>query len=538
MKKIWHMLLVSLMLTLGTTSLSGCQQNTQQVVSGQIGYTEENNEQGKTEQQNESLEQGKIEQENTEQQNEKQDDIKQENLEQQDENGKLVGQEDKELSETEDQEKNEEQTNPNSYIVTNEAAIMGMAADILENMTLEEKIGQLFMVNLELLDNSEGDYYNHQKLTKEMKKALKKYHVGGVIFFARNISTTKQTKTLIEKLQANSKVPLFISVDEEGGEVARIANNDNMRTTKFPTMEEVGQMADKEYAYNMGETIGKEIKELGFNLNFAPVADVRTNELNTEIGNRSFGSDERLVSEMVVEVVKGLQNQGVSATLKHFPGHGDASKDSHEGAVDVENDINRLRKVELVPFKAGIKAGADLIMVSHISVSRITGTTEPASLSSLVMKDMLRTEMGFNGVIITDAMNMKAITDYCDVKEAAVNCILSGADICLMPQDLPIAYDAVLEAVENGILTEKRINDSVTRILELKIKRGLILSDTDLILREEVIIEETSNILSGIKNGNFTNEFSLSDAIGKFSRGKKTPMTSLRDTEEQIEIKI
>ena len=494
MKKIWHMLLVSLVLTLGTTSLSGCQQNTQQVVSGQIGHTEENNEQGKTEQQNESLEQGKIEQENTEQQNEKQDNIKQENLEQQDENGKLVGQEDKELSETEDQEKNEEQTNPNSYIVTNEAAIMGMAADILENMTLEEKIGQLFMVNLELLDNSEGDYYNHQKLTKEMKKALKKYHVGGVIFFARNISTTKQTKTLIEKLQANSKVPLFISVDEEGGEVARIANNDNMRTTKFPTMEEVGQMADKEYAYNMGETIGKEIKELGFNLNFAPVADVRTNELNTEIGNRSFGSDERLVSEMVVEVVKGLQNQGVSATLKHFPGHGDASKDSHEGAVDVENDINRLRKVELVPFKAGIKAGADLIMVSHISVSRITGTTEPASLSSLVMKDMLRTEMGFDGVIITDAMNMKAITDYCDVKEAAVNCILSGADICLMPQDLPIAYEAVVEAVENGILTEKRINDSVTRILELKIKRGLILSDTDLIPREEVIIEENKKL--------------------------------------------
>lgn len=484
MKKMWHILLVSLVLTLGTTSLSGCQQNIQQVVSGQVGQTE----QEKTEQENEHLEQEKIEKENLEQQNEIE---KQEDTEQEDENGEMIEQENKDLSETENQK---EQTNPNSYIVTNEAAIMGMAADILENMTLEEKIGQLFMVNLELLDNRQGDYYNHQKLTKEMKKALKKYHVGGVIFFARNISTTKQTKTLIEKLQANSKVPLFISVDEEGGEVARIANNDNMRTTKFPTMEEVGEMADKEYAYNMGETIGKEIKELGFNLNFAPVADVRTNELNTEIGNRSFGSDERLVSEMVVEVVKGLQSQGVSATLKHFPGHGDASKDSHEGAVDVENDINRLRKVELVPFKAGIKAGADLIMVSHISVSRITGTTEPASLSSLVMKDMLRTEMGFDGVIITDAMNMKAITDYCDVKEVAVNCILAGADICLMPQDLPVAYEAVLEAVENGILTEKRINDSVTRILELKIKRGLILSDTDLIPREEVITEENKKL--------------------------------------------
>ena len=367
------------------------------------------------------------------------------------------------------------------YVVTDEAAIMGMARDILKNMTTEEKVGQLFMVNLELLDDSEGNYYEHLKLTKEMKKNLKKYSVGGVILFTRNISTTEQTTKLIKKLQKNSKVPLFVAVDEEGGAVARIANNDNMRTTKFPTMEEVGKMADKEYAYDMGATIGKEIKELGFNLDFAPVADVKTNELNTEIGNRSFGNDPDLVADMVVEVVKGLQDQGVSSTLKHFPGHGDALEDSHEGAVDVENDINRLRQVELIPFKAGIKAGADLIMVSHISVSRLTGTTEPASLSSLVMKDMLRTEMGFDGIIVTDAMDMKAITDYCDAGEAAVTCILSGADICLMPEDLPLAYEAVLKAIEEGEISEKRLNESVTRILELKIKRGIILSDTDLV---------------------------------------------------------
>lgn len=383
-----------------------------------------------------------------------------------------------------------------SYIVTEEAAIMGMAADILADMTVEEKVGQLFMVNLELLDNSEGNYYEHTKITKEMKKNLEKYHVGGVIFFARNISTTDQTKKLIKKLQNNSKIPLFISVDEEGGEVARIGNNDNMRTTKFPTMEEVGTLNNKEYAYYIGSTIGKEIKELGFNLDFAPVADVKTNEFNTEIGSRSFGSDPEVVSDMVVQVVKGLQDAGVSATLKHFPGHGDASLDSHEGAVDVENDINRLRQVELVPFKAGIKAGADLIMVSHISVSRVTGTTEPASLSSLVMKDMLRTEMGFDGVIITDAMDMKAITDYCDAGEAAVACILSGADICLMPEDLDEAYYAVLEAVENGTISEKRLNESVTRILELKIKRGLILSDTDLLQTDEILssMEEKSTL--------------------------------------------
>ncbi len=458
MKKLLHMLMLVFVLTLSSIGFTACRQGTEQVVSGQTGQTDE--------EKNPEIEIDETDKENKETNSDKEETN----------TGKS--------EEWEDPEDTVEKE-PESYIVTDDAAIMGMAADILKNMTLEEKVGQLFMVNLELLDNIQGNYYDHKKLTKEMKKNLEKYHVGGVIFFARNIATTKQTTKLIEKLQANSEIPLFISVDEEGGEVARIANNDNMRTTKFPTMEEVGAMADEEYAYNMGETIGKEIKELGFNLNFAPVADVKTNELNTEIGNRSFGDDPELVSDMVVQVVKGLQDQDVSATLKHFPGHGDASDDSHEGAVDVENDINRLRKIELVPFKAGIKAGADLIMVSHISVSRVTGTTEPASLSSLVMKDMLRTEMGFDGVIITDAMNMKAITDYCDAAEAAVTCILSGADICLMPDDLDEAYNAVLQAVENGIITEKRLNESVTRILELKIKRGLILSDTDLIKGKE-----------------------------------------------------
>ncbi len=440
MKKITRIIALVLMVVLMVTTITGCQRESEQTNSGQTSV------------------EGDV-------------------SEEKDENKDT----DSNAGESESLEEEEK----GSYVVTDEAAIMGMARDILKNMTIEEKVGQLFMVNLEQLDNSEGNYYEHTVVTKKMQKLLDKYHVGGVILFSRNIVTTDQTKELIENLQAASKVPLFMAVDEEGGEVARIANNDNMRTTKFPTMEEVGAMKDKEYAYNMGATIGKEIKELGFNLDFAPVADVRTNELNTEIGSRSFGDDPDLVADMVVEVVKGLQDQGVSSTLKHFPGHGDASEDSHEGAVDVENDINRLRQIELVPFKAGIKAGADLIMVSHISVSKLTGTTEPASLSSLVMKDMLRTEMRFDGIIITDAMDMKAITDYCEAGEAAVTCILSGADICLMPEDLPAAYKAVLKAVESGVISEKRLNESVTRILELKIKRGIILSDTELIAKAD-----------------------------------------------------
>lgn len=385
--------------------------------------------------------------------------------------------EDLEQEETSDNEEDE-----NQPIGTNDSAIItGLAGDILENMTLEEKIGQLFIINLELLDDNKGNYYEFRKLTKKMINNIGKYNVGGVCFFARNIETREQTMKLINDLQGKSKYPMFITVDEEGGQVARIANNNNMQTTKFPTMEEVGKMDDKEYAFNLGDTIGREIRELGFNVDFAPVADVRTNELNTEIGDRSFGNEPKLVANMVKEVVTGLQGQGVSAALKHFPGHGDAESDSHEGAVNVENDIERLRDVEFVPFKAGIRAGVDFVMISHISISRVTEDTVPASLSSLVLNEMLRMELGFEGIAITDALNMKAITSQYTPKQAAKKAFTAGADVVLMPDNLPEAYNSILQAVKNGDITEERLNESVRRILEVKVKRGIIPIDTDLV---------------------------------------------------------
>lgn len=372
-------------------------------------------------------------------------------------------------------------TKEEDTLETNDTAVItGLAGDILKNMTLEEKVGQLFIVNLELLDDSKGNYYEFRHLTKKMAENIKKYNVGGVCFFSRNIETREQTAKLIEKLQIKSKFPMFISVDEEGGQVARIAGNDNMKTTKFPTMEEVGKMDDKEYAYQMGETIGQEIRELGFNVDFAPVADVKTNELNTEIGDRSFGKDPKLVAKMVKQVVKGLQDQGISATLKHFPGHGDAADDSHAGAVNVENDIERLRSVEFVPFKAGIKEGADFVMISHISISRVTEDTVPASLSPLVLNEMLRMEMGFKGIAITDALNMKSITDQYNAKEASKMSFAAGSDVLLMPEKLPQAYYSILKAIKNGEITEERLDESVRRILEVKVKRGIIPVNTDL----------------------------------------------------------
>lgn len=367
------------------------------------------------------------------------------------------------------------------FVITDEDVIAGMSKDILNNMTLEEKIGQMFIVNFENLDSSKGSYYEFRKITNKMKKNMQKYHIGGVIFFSRNIENIEQTKLFIQNLQENSRIPLFISVDEEGGDVARIANNPNMNTTKFPSMEQVGANEEPKYAYEMGKTIGSEIKELGFNLDFAPVADVRTNEKNTEIGNRSFGSDEKKVSKMVSNEVKGLQEQGVSATLKHFPGQGSTSGDTHQEAVNLESDLMKLRVLDFLPFQAGVKAGADFIMVSHISVSRVSGTTEPASLCSTVMKRMVREELGFNGIVITDAMDMKAITNKYSAKEAAVKAVTAGADMILMPDNLEQAYNGIMEAVKSGDITEKQIDDSVKKIIQTKIRRGVITGDTKLI---------------------------------------------------------
>lgn len=188
------------------------------------------------------------------------------------------------------------------------------ALEYIESMSLEEKIGQLFIVNLELLDTSKGNFYEHKRITKQMKESLQKFPVGGVIFFSRNIEKRKQTRKLINRLQKNSDIPLFVTVDEEGGDVARIGANEKMKTETFPTMEEIGRTQDEDYVYQMASTIGREIGELGFNVDFAPVADVRTSELNQEIGTRSFGDDPDKVSGMVDAYVRGLESQNIYQT--------------------------------------------------------------------------------------------------------------------------------------------------------------------------------------------------------------------------------
>ncbi len=370
---------------------------------------------------------------------------------------------------------------------TEEPDVIGMSdedatyasLEYLDLMTDEEKVGQLFTVNLEQMDDTKGEYYEHKKITKTMKENLQKYPVGGVILFSRNIWNRKQTKKLIRKLQKNAAMPMFISVDEEGGDVARIGNNKKMKTDTFPTMEEIGKTQDADYVYYMASTIGSQIGELGFNVDFAPVADVKTSEMNSEIGTRPFGDDPKKVAEFVSAYVKGLESQNICSTLKHFPGQGSSSGDTHQGSVDIDSSISKLRKIDFVPFVSGIEAGADFVMVSHISVSRVTETSEPASVSKLIMTTILREELDYSGLIVTDAFDMACITDKYSAAEAAVKSFNAGADIILMPQDLPEAYDAILSKVKSGKITEKRLNDTVQRILKLKFQKGIMtLEDT------------------------------------------------------------
>ncbi len=342
--------------------------------------------------------------------------------------------------------------------------------ELMAAMTLEEKVGQLFIAAFR--NNYRGDPL--LVLDERTAGQIEKYSLGGVIFFSENINTISQTTGLINEMQAVSKIPLFIAVDEEGGRVSRIGNNYKMKTTKIPSAQEIGLADDPELAYRLGEVLGTELSALGFNMNFAPVADVNTNPHNPVIGDRSFGSDPAKVGVMVEQLTAGMQGQNISAVLKHFPGHGDTSLDSHLEAVTVNNDIERLREIEFIPFKRGIAAGADAVMTAHIKMPEIENEDIPATLSKKILTELLREELNFNGLIITDALEMKAITNYWSAARASVMALKAGADIILMPSSLDDAYHGILKAVRQGEISEERVEQSVRRILEVKLRRKIL----------------------------------------------------------------
>ena len=345
--------------------------------------------------------------------------------------------------------------------------------DILNSMTLEEKIGQMFIVDLDNLKNGKALNTAPTNIDANQIANLKKFNIGGVIFFRNNLKDKNILVKYIKNLQSNSKHPLFVSVDEEGGTVSRLGKPGGYGVTYFPNMSEIGATGDVNKAYNVGKTLGSELKSLGFNVDFAPVADINTNPNNPVIGNRAFGNDSELVASMVVKEVEGMQSENVSSALKHFPGHGDTSTDTHTGLASITANKERLDKVELVPFKAGIAAGADFVLTAHISTPNVTGNNIPATMSKEILTDILRQELNFENIIITDALNMGAIANYYSTEEIVLNCVNAGVDIMLMPKEIEKAINYLLKLVNDGTISEERINDSVRRIVTIKQKRGL-----------------------------------------------------------------
>lgn len=344
------------------------------------------------------------------------------------------------------------------------------ARQILEEMTLEEKICQLFLVTHDQLAGVSGVTQSGPAT----EAALGQYPVGGVIYFSSNLRSREQTAQMISGIQSYSKLGLFIAVDEEGGIVTRLGQNRAMGVTDFPNMGVIGEDGDPAAAYEVGYTLGTELAELGFNLDFAPVADVDSNPKNPVIGARAFHSDPQIAASLVAACVEGFGDSGTLCTLKHFPGHGDTASDSHYGAVSVDKTLQELEECELLPFRAGIEAGAPCVMVGHISLPGVTRQDLPATLSFGAVTCLLRQRLGFEGLIITDSMSMQAITDHYDSGEAAVMAIRAGVDVILMPQSLSGAIEGVREAVENGELPQWRIDESVLRILETKLRSGII----------------------------------------------------------------
>ena len=346
----------------------------------------------------------------------------------------------------------------------------------LQQMTLREKVGQMFYVRMETLDttihwNTYADLQENPLLevNQTMRDVNEHYPVGGLILYAWNIDNEAQLSTLMAQIRSLNGQPL-LCIDEEGGRVSRIANNPNFNVKKYESMSAIGATGDPNNAYECGNTIGTYLHRYGFDIDFAPVADVNTNPENVIIGPRAFSDDPAVAAPMVTHYLQGLKDAGVTGCIKHFPGHGDTKADTHFGYASTQKTWAEMMDCEMVTFKAGIQWGCQLIMTAHIGAPNVTGSDVPSTMSPIILQDKLRGELGYQNIIITDGMEMGSITQQYTSAEAAVGSIQAGVDIVLGPKNLVEAFDAVMAAVNNGTISEDRINQSVRRILKLKLK--------------------------------------------------------------------
>ena len=355
------------------------------------------------------------------------------------------------------------------------------AEQVLATMTVREKVGQLFIIRPDSLDltlpqEQINDAHTDgvTALSADRKATLVEYPVGGVAVFTKNIVDPAQLTSFLQDLQQNSAISLFTGIDEEGGKISRIANHAAFDVPQYESMEAIAATGDPSQARSVGKTIGDYLLAYGLNLDFAPDADVNTNPDNPVIGERAFGSDPKIAASMVAAEVEGLHEAGVMSAIKHFPGHGDTQTDSHYGYASSEKTWQEMQQCEMLPFLSGIGAGTDMVMVAHITTPNVTDDGLPASLSAQMITEKLREELGYNGVVITDSLAMEAITDAYSAAEAAKMSFAAGADILLMPNGMTEAFDAIVDAVESGEITEERLNESVRRILKLKENYGLL----------------------------------------------------------------
>lgn len=330
-------------------------------------------------------------------------------------------------------------------------------------MTIEEKIGQMLLAGI---DGTQVD--------SQAKRMIAEDGIGGIILYKDNILNLKSMVTLINDLKKSNSVnpvPLFMSVDQEGGKVSRMPDE----YAAMPGSGKVGTAGNPDSARMMGSLLAREVLSAGFNMNFAPVLDINSNPANPVIGDRSFGSTAEIVTPLGIAEMKGIAEAGVIPVVKHFPGHGDTSVDSHLELPVVNKSAAELAKLEWLPFQAAIKEQADAVMVAHILYPELD-TDKPASLSKPIIGELLREQMGYNGVVITDDLTMGAITDHYTLAAAAVDTVLAGSDILLIAHNYEneqAVRNALLTNVKDGTIAETRINESVYRILSLKHKYKL-----------------------------------------------------------------
>ena len=346
--------------------------------------------------------------------------------------------------------------------------LVAFVDDCISQMTLEDKVAGLFLVSPESITGVTAA----TTAGSGTQEALTKYAVGGFVYTKKNIVNGDQLKEMLANTVAMSKYPMFYTVYEEGGDVTSLASA-GLDVKTFDSMYKIGATADTANAYNLGNTIGLYLKDYGFNLDLAPVTDIVTSVDTSFMKERSFGSDPTVVGAMVSSCVQGFTDAGISSCLKHFPGQGNATEDTTNAYSVLDLSYKELQEKELIPFVEGIKAGAEFVMMSHVTVPQITGDSTPSSLSKAMITDVLRGDLGFDGVVITDALNKKAITDYYTTDQAAVMAIQAGADMIMLPDDFATAYQAILTAVQNGTITEDRINESLHRIYMVKYKNYL-----------------------------------------------------------------